>query len=393
MEKATTTDGNRTRKEGANNVSDVPSPPTVLSAGSDARLPGGLSLVSMARTADRDTRCVSRAVLDVRSSTAEPKPTRHSSTVKGTSLDSLAALNVFLRAAETCSFTDAGRQLGLSSSAIGKCVARLEHRLGVRLFHRNTRCIKLTQEGKAFLESCRRIFSEIRTVEQEFAQSKDTPKGKLRVSLPLVGMFMIPAMDRFIRDYPEIELDMDFTDCLVDVVDGEYDVVLRSGVVSDSRLMSRRLGTYRFQIVGSPGYFAQAGVPSRPEDLATHSCLHRKQTTTGKIHPWPFSPTAIEGDLDLPTAATASTVDALIHLAERGVGIACVPDFCVRRQIDDGSLINVLNEHVDHTEVIRAMWPSSRYLSPKLRVFIDFLAENLLPKVSPVQKGKNFAAA
>ena len=393
MEKATTTDGKRTRKERANNVSNMPSPPTVLSAGPDARLHAGLSLVSMARTADRDARCVSRTVSDVQPSTAEPKPIRHSSTVKGTSLDSLAALNVFLRAAETCSFTDAGRQLGLSSSAIGKCVARLEHRLGVRLFHRNTRCIKLTQEGKAFLESCRQIFSEIRTVEQELAQSKDTPKGKLRVSLPLAGMLMIPTLDKFIRNYPEIELDMHFTDCLVDVVDGEYDLVLRSGAAGNSRLMSRRLATYRFQIVGSPDYFAHAGLPLTPEDLAAHACLHRKLTTTGKFRSWPFSSTATDGDLILPTAATVSTVDALIHLAERGVGIACVPDFCVRRQIADGSLINVLDEHLDQTEVVRAMWPSSRYLSPKLRVFIDFLSKNLLPEMSRIQKRKKFAVA
>src|ERR1700712_2660388 len=119
------------------------------------------------------------------------------------SVDSLGALTAFVRTAETRSFTEAGRQLSLSSSAIGKAVARLEERLGVRLFHRSTRSITLTQEGKIFLDSCRRIFKEIDTVELEFAQSKGAPQGRLRVSLPMVGMLMMPSIGSFIRTYPD----------------------------------------------------------------------------------------------------------------------------------------------------------------------------------------------
>jgi DNA-binding transcriptional LysR family regulator len=314
--------------------------------------------------------------------------------VRKITLDSLAALDVFVRAAETCSFTDAGRQLGLSSSAVGKCVSRLEQRLGVRLFHRNTRCIKLTQEGNSLVESCRRIFLELRGVEEEFAQSNGTPKGRLRVSMPLIGMRIIPNLSKFIRLFPEIELDIDFTDSIVDVVDGGYDVVLRTGEANDSRLMSRVLGKYAFEIVGSPDYFARAGVPLRSEELSGHACLNRKHPITGKIERWPITPSAATNSLALASAATASTIDALICLAEQGAGIACVPDFCVRRQIHNGYLISVLKEHVEHTEhVIRAMWPSSRYLSPRLRVFIDFLAENLLQKISSIRKANEVAAA
>jgi DNA-binding transcriptional LysR family regulator len=367
---------------------DTHRPSTAPSAHSRAGARTFTKLYAQTASTLRRTRSLSDVVLEPRH-----KPISQPSTDRTTRLDSLAALNVFVRAAEACNFTDAGRQLGLSSSAVGKGVARLEQRLGVRLFYRNTRCIKLTQEGNSFLESCRRIFSELRSIEQELAQTKGTPKGKLRVSMPLVGMLMIPTLSKFIRAYPEIDLDLDFTDCLVDIVDGGYDVVLRSGEANDSRLMSRRLGTYRSEIVSSPDYFARAGFPLKPEDLTRHGCLHRKLPTTGKIQLWPFAPSAITADLVLPTTATASTIDALIYLAERGVGIACVPDFCIRQQIADGSLVSVLREHVDHTEVIRAMWPSSRYLSPKLRVFIDFLAENLLPKVLSIRKADELAAA
>jgi DNA-binding transcriptional LysR family regulator len=294
-------------------------------------------------------------------------------------VDSLGALSVFVRAAEARSFTDAGRQLGLSSSAIGKAVARLEERLGVRLFHRNTRTVTLTQEGKLFLESCRRIFSEIDTIEHEFAQSRGTPRGKLKVSLPIVGMLMMPTVSQFMRTHPSIELDMDFTDRLVDVIDGGYDVVVRSGDAADSRLMVRSLGAYRLEVVGSPSYFERAGIPSTPEELVKHACLHHKYPTTGKIQRWPFVRPPTADDVDLPTTGTATTIEALVSLAEHGVGLACVPDFAVRRQVLDGSLKIILAEHIDHSGMFRAMWPSSRYLSPKVRVFVDFLAEHLFP--------------
>jgi len=308
-------------------------------------------------------------------------------------LDSLGALSAFVRAAEARSFTDAGRQLGLSSSAIGKTVARLEARLGIRLFHRSTRSITLTQEGRLFLESCRRIFSEMERVELEFAQTKGAPRGKLRVSLPLIGMLMMPTLGRFMLAYPEIELDMEFTDHLVDVIDGGYDVVVRSGHGVDSRLKARKLGTYWLEVVGSPKYLKRAGLPSTPEDLVAHACLHHKYPTSGKIQRWPFARSATGVDVALPITAVASTVEALVALAEQGVGITCVPDFAVRQQVADGSLAIVLADHIDHTGIFRALWPTSRYLAPKVRVFVDFLAEHLFAPASPAPKKSEARAA
>ena len=135
-------------------------------------------------------------------------------------MDSLGSLNVFVQAAEARSFTVAGRQLGVSSSAIGKAVARMEERLGVRLFHRSTRSVTLTAEGSLFLERCRRIFSEIEAAELELSQMHEAPRGTLRVSLPLVGMLMMPTLVAFMRAYPEIMMDLDFSDRVVDVIEG-----------------------------------------------------------------------------------------------------------------------------------------------------------------------------
>jgi DNA-binding transcriptional LysR family regulator len=142
---------------------------------------------------------------------------------------------------------------------VGKTISRLEGGLGVRLFHRSTLAITLTPEGELFLESCRRIFSEINKIELEFSQSKATPKGRFKVSLPDVGTLMMPTLHGFMREYPEIQIDAEFTDNMVDVIDGGYDAVIRSGEQTDSRLMSKRLGNYRLEVVGSPSYFARRG--------------------------------------------------------------------------------------------------------------------------------------
>jgi DNA-binding transcriptional LysR family regulator len=309
------------------------------------------------------------------------------SRIKGRQVsDSLGAMSAFVRAAEARSFTDAGRQLGLSSSAIGKTVARLEARLGIRLFHRSTRSVTLTQEGRLFLESCRRIFSEMEKIELEFAQTQGAPRGRLRVSLPLVGMLMIPTLSRFMLAYPQIEMDMEFSDHLVDVIEGGYDVVVRTGHGADSRLKARKLGTYRLEVVGSPKYFKRAGTPSTPEDLVTHACLHHRYPTSGMIQRWPFAKSATGVDVALPMTAVATTVEALVALAEQGVGITCVPDFAIRRQVADGSLAIVLAAHLDHSGIFRALWPTSRYLAPKVRVFVDFLAEHLFAPASPAPK-------
>ncbi|MBZ4399382.1 LysR family transcriptional regulator [Myxococcus sp. AS-1-15] len=291
-------------------------------------------------------------------------------------MDSLGSLQAFVQAAEARSFTVAGRQLGVSSSAIGKAVSRLEERLSVRLFHRSTRTITLTPEGSLFLERCRRIFCEVEAAELELARTQEAPRGKLRISMPLVGMLMMPTLSAFMRAYPDIELDLDFSDRLVDVIDEGFDGVVRGGSISDSRLMARVLGTFRLVLVASPDYLARRGTPRRPEDLKQHACLHHRFATTGKLERWPFRK-GRKKEVELPTTVVASTIEPLIHLAEQGLGITCLPDFALRRQFAQGTLVKVLDSHLHHQGTFRVLWPSSRYLSPKLRVFVDFMAAHL----------------
>jgi DNA-binding transcriptional LysR family regulator len=296
-------------------------------------------------------------------------------------MDSLGSLNAFVRAAETRSFTVAGRQLGVSSSAIGKSVARMEERLGVRLFHRSTRSITLTAEGALFLDRCRRIFSEIEAAELELSQTLEAPRGTLRVGLPLVGMLMIPTLAAFMRTYPEIMLDLDFSDRIIDVIEEGFDAVVRFADAGDTRLMSRALGTYRRRLVAAPAYLAAKGVPKTPDDLKAHACLHHRFPTSRRFEQWPVPPEQAGVEIELPKTAVASTLEPLIYMAEQGLGIAYLPDFAIGRQLREGLLVTVLDDYTDRSGPLRVLWPSSRHLAPKLRAFVDFLAANLIPAV------------
>lgn len=292
-------------------------------------------------------------------------------------MESLNGIAFFVQAAENRSFSEAGRVLGISSSAVGKSVARLEERLGVRLFHRSTRSITLTAEGALFLERCRRILSEIEAAELELSETRLAPRGKLRVSLPLVGGLVMPALTAFMHRYPAIELDVDFSDRLVDVITEGFDAVIRTGEPTDSRLMSRQLGTFKLLLVASPEYLLRHGRPRIPADLVQHACLQHKFPSNGKFEPWPLRVALGEAEPVLPASMVCNTTEVLIHVARDGLGIACLPDFMVRNAIASGELITVLDNFNQHQGTFRMLWPSSKHLTPKLRVFVDFMGAKL----------------
>lgn len=295
-------------------------------------------------------------------------------------MDRFGTLNTFVVAAETLNFTEAGRLLGISSSAVSKAIGRLEERLSVRLLHRSTRSIALTPEGEMFLARCKSIFGEFEAAEQELAQSVTSPRGRLRVSLPLVPTLLGDTVADFMEAYPNIELDLDYSDRLVDVIEEGFDIVLRTGDTTDSRLMMKTLGTFSHKIVGSPQYFERRGKPDKPEDLATHACLHHRFPATGKLERWPLSRDGKDLDPELPAVAVASTLEPLISMAERHAGLTCVPLFMVRRQLAEGTLVSVLDDYLKTMRSFRILWPSSRQLSPKVKVFVAFMSDRLFPR-------------
>ena len=294
-------------------------------------------------------------------------------------MEGLNGFVVFVQVAETRSFVAAGRLLGVSASAVGKGVARLEEKLGVRLFHRSTRSITLTAEGSLFLERSRRILAEIEAAELELSQATAAPRGPLRVSLPLVSSLVLPVLGEFMRAYPEIELDLDFTDRMVDVIAEGFDAVVRTGEPADSRLSARRLGTFHMQLVASPDYLAQRGTPGVPADLQQHTCLHYRFPNSGKLEVWALQQAPGESELQLPASMICNNIETRMCFALQGLGIAYLPDFAIREPLADGRLLPILADRVQRSGVFHVLWPASKHPSPKVRALVDFLCARVFP--------------
>lgn len=298
-----------------------------------------------------------------------------------TDIDSLGSIGLFVRVAERLGFSAVARDLGVSPSAVGKAVARLEQRLGVRLFNRSTRTLALTAEGERFLERCRRILCEVEAAQLELSRAGERPHGRLRVSLPRHAGLFEQAISDFLMEYPEVELDLNFSDHLVDVIGDGFDAAIRAAPLQDSGLQHRRLGSFRRVLVGSPAYFQRHGQPLQPADLARHQCLHYRFPGTGRLERWPLAPTPDDGTLPaLPCTLVCNSVEMRIFLALRGQGIACLPDFTVARQLEQGLLQTVLDSHVTgaHNQgAVWMVWPAGRDRSPKLRAFLECMAQRL----------------
>ncbi len=230
--------------------------------------------------------------------------------------DNLSGVIAFVKTAEALSFVGAARALGVSASAVGKNVAKLEASLNVRLLHRSTRKVGLTAEGHLFYERCRKILDDLHDARAMLSHAIQAPRGKLRVSLPTIGYrFLFPHMLAFRQTYPEIELELDFNDHLVDVIEEGFDVVIRSGGLADSSLMARKLGPFRFVLCASPAYLREHGRPATLADLERHPCLRYRFATTGKIMDWTLSANPAITALRLPTALTLNNIEAMLSTA------------------------------------------------------------------------------
>ncbi|PBI81909.1 LysR family transcriptional regulator [Rahnella victoriana] len=288
-------------------------------------------------------------------------------------MENLNGLLAFVRAAQSQSFAAAAERMGISASAVGKSVARLEEKLSVRLFNRSTRRISLTDEGQLFFERCQNIVSQLEEAEQELVRISAVPRGKLRITAPAIGYRMLlPHLPEFRQRYPEVELDLDFSDRMADVIDEGFDIAIRSGDLSNSQMMSRRLGPFGFAIVGSPAYFASHPVPHTPDDLYQHTCLRYRFPGNGQWQEW-----AMNGETppELPLALSSNNLESILQAAVQGLGLAYVPEFIVRPYLESGELIAVLSDYLKEGGKFSVVWPSSRHMLPKVRVFIDFLTE------------------
>lgn len=302
--------------------------------------------------------------------------------------DNLSGVTLFVQLAHAGSFVAAARQAGISPSAVSKSLARLEQRLGVRLLQRSTRQLSLTTEGTLFLARSERILAEMQQAQEELAGSLTAPRGRLKLSLPELGGFLLPALAEFAALHPAIALDLDFSDALADVVGDGYDAVIRIGAPRDSRLAARKLGQFRSCLVASPAYLARQGTPQHPRELLHHTCLHYRFRHNGKIEHWLLRQEDGAPPLEFPLSMICNNLDARLQFARRGLGIAWLPDFHVQPAIADGSLREVLPGFAILDDPVHScwlLWPSGPHLAPKVRALVDFLAQAPVLLQSPHQ--------
>ncbi|MEN3262098.1 LysR family transcriptional regulator [Sodalis endosymbiont of Spalangia cameroni] len=285
-------------------------------------------------------------------------------------------LDIFVQVVKSGSFVAAARVTGLSPSAVSKAMTRLEQHLATRLMNRNTRSMALTTEGMRFYERCVGILNAVEEARNELLQANHAPSGTLRLSLAQESQ-AFPWMTAFAAKYPDIVLDLDFSDRLVDVIEEGYDVALRSGHVADSRLMARKITTFSSSVVASPAYLKRSGAPETPADLAGHACLHYRFPHSGKLELWQlktFSPAQFAA---LPLTMVCNNMHARRDFARKGLGLAWLPDYYVQEDLRRGSLVGLLEDFSERCEPLWALWPAGPFMPLKSRVFIDFLCESL----------------
>ncbi|MDX1433590.1 MAG: LysR family transcriptional regulator [Gammaproteobacteria bacterium] len=302
-------------------------------------------------------------------------------------MDTLLAMRLFLQAVQTGSFSAAGRHLDLAPSSVSRRIDALEAELGVRLLNRTTRSLSLTEAGRIYHERARRIVADLDEANREVSELDTTPRGTLRVSAPVVfgQIHLAPAVAAFTERYPEIRVEFDTEDRLVDVVEEGLDLAIRIASLRDSTLVARKLMDQERVICASPGYLARHGEPRTAAELTAHSCLvfhlpggpdiWRPGGGTWRLE----GPDGIE-EVAVSGRFQANNAMSLVAAARRGLGLLLVPTWLVNEDLRAGRLRAVLRGYAVLPTTARhgvyAVYPSRRYVPAKVRAFIEFLVEH-----------------
>lgn len=290
-------------------------------------------------------------------------------------MDRLECDRMFVAVMETGSFAAAALKLRTSSGQASKLVARLEQDLGVRLLNRTTRALAPTEVGQGYFQRIRTILDDLETLDSDVTSRGTTPRGRLKLTAPLTfgTLQLVPALNDFAALYPLIELDVSFSDRIVNLVDEGYDAAIRAGRVMDSSLIGRKLANMGTMVVASEAYLFTHSTPSHPRDLKDHSCIIDMNFRDPLQ--WRFTENGAHYTVPLQGRLRYSNAEACLRAAEMGLGIANVPDFVGAASVASGHVRRILQGHEADAGGIWAIYPPGRHLAAKVRVLVDFLAE------------------
>jgi DNA-binding transcriptional LysR family regulator len=294
----------------------------------------------------------------------------------------LGTIELFCQAAELGSFTAAANQSGVTPAAVSRSIARLEERLGVRLFVRSTRHIRLTDGGRRYYEQCREALEQLLDAEREVTGGQSAPAGPLRISVPTpYGHYrLLPLLPRFRQLYPEVTVEVHVSNRNIDFAGESFDMSIRGRDPADSTLIARKLEDAELVLVAAPSYLQRAGRPQSLDDLQHHDCIQFDLPSTGRKIPWPFKVDGKQVDVVTTGGYTcAEDVLGIVTLARAGGGLVQTYRFIVERDLADGSLVELLPQHGGTSRPFILLYPHARHLSLRVRTFVDFLTEKLSP--------------
>ncbi|PDT14234.1 LysR family transcriptional regulator [Rhizobium sp. J15] len=288
---------------------------------------------------------------------------------------------IFMAVVDAGSFVGGGQAMGLSRSAAGKAVIRLEDRLGARLLNRTTRSLSLTEEGRLFYERGLQILASVDEAEASVSGKSGAPRGVLRLTAPdaFGRLVVLPLLEKYLRAWPDLQAEVSFTDRLADIVEEGFDLAIRIGAIpaaADSRLVSRLIASDKARLCASPAYLAERGEPRDLDDLAAHDCLFF--VSRNQRQGWRFRG---EGGAWVKAQGRSrlrlDNGEAIRDAALAGLGIALLPDFLIAGDLTAGRLRQILPELETDDARIVALYPDKRLLEPRVRGFIDLMAEEL----------------
>ncbi|WP_108819448.1 LysR family transcriptional regulator [Pseudovibrio sp. Alg231-02] len=292
-------------------------------------------------------------------------------------MENINAIPVFVTVVEQKGFAAAARQLGVSKSAVSKRISLLEEHLGARLLHRSTRNISLTEAGELYYARAVDALAAAQEAESAVAQLQGKPKGRLKINVPMTfgRLHIAPLIPKFLKNNPEISIDMIMDDRLVDLVDGGFDLAIRGGRLQDSSLIARKIAPCRNVLAASPGYLDEFGMPENPEDLHHHNCLHYAYFSDQQE--WTLE--GADGPIKIEASGNfqVNNGDALTVAVLGGCGIGRLTTFAAGDYLRSGELRQVLPEYTLPTQNMYAVYPARQYLPTKTRSFIDFISSEI----------------